>query len=507
MKNLLMICAFLVLNIVSIKANIIKTELIKGEIIFNIHYLESEPNDTLALYISNALMMLKGDRSNKYYKAARNGDGFFRFVIPVEESCGYLAICKKDKRDANHTYFLEMSSSHFWEVGDSIDINLSFKENSSGLGGEAVCSFKGIGAEKYNLVSELNQLRADPKGTLYKQKYLFNWSGNILENENFDRVFPIHRIKLKWLEEYKDRLSVLSYNVIKAGILYDQSSYLNFVVKFVKSGGFSALDSATKNRMFERFTSSHDYPNNYGISSVGLGNSIPYITFMINKNIAGSYLYTGGFSPEWIYDNIKKNSNKEIKETLIMNLLWVTKSSKNYNKIYENASNYITKKQYVRLYQDLRSRLSGDAVLDGILEDYYGKSKSLADFRNKVMLVDFWFTGCPGCAAYYKTVLSNTERNLIDNDKVVFVSISVDGSKAIWKKSVESGEYTSLKSVNLYTNGLGSKHPIISDYRIPAFPCVILVDKFGVIKFFNADILYNEVSLTAAIKELTEQIL
>ncbi|MBW3466863.1 TlpA family protein disulfide reductase [Arthrospiribacter ruber] len=87
--------------------------------------------------------------------------------------------------------------------------------------------------------------------------------------------------------------------------------------------------------------------------------------------------------------------------------------------------------------------------------------------RDRIVLVDFWFTGCGACVKFYRDVLSKLEEEYSGQGNIEFVSISIDGDPELWKKSLQSGKYTSPHATNYYA---GPDHKILADFRISSFP-------------------------------------
>src|SRR5690606_27115828 len=113
--------------------------------------------------------------------------------------------------------------------------------------------------------------------------------------------------------------------------------------------------------------------------------------------------------------------------------------------------------------------LKGAPIPEDSFMDVEGKEVKLTDFKHKVMLVDFWYTGCPGCAGN-KKAMEPVVRMFRNNPDVEFISISIDEDKAKWTKSVRAGTYSGEHDINLYTKGLGSEHPFIEKYNINSYP-------------------------------------
>ena len=130
--------------------------------------------------------------------------------------------------------------------------------------------------------------------------------------------------------------------------------------------------------------------------------------------------------------------------------------------------------------QVISGEATGQQAYDFSLPDSSGKIVSLSDFRGKVVFIDFWFTGCGACEAFYQKQLSKVERVFSGRGDVTFISISIDRSREMWLRSVRGDLYSSDKySINLYTNGLSDRHPVIERYHIFGYPQTFLIDRQG----------------------------
>lgn len=138
-------------------------------------------------------------------------------------------------------------------------------------------------------------------------------------------------------------------------------------------------------------------------------------------------------------------------------------SLKNWVKEYELAWRKLTK---------------GKIAPEFSIIDTKGDTVSLDDFSGKIVLLDFWFTGCAGCIQMVPA-LKKVEKYFSNNPNVVFLSVSIDKDKKTWLKSVAGSEYSSGRSINTYTNGQGQDHFIISRYKVTSYPTLFLIDHIG----------------------------
>lgn len=128
----------------------------------------------------------------------------------------------------------------------------------------------------------------------------------------------------------------------------------------------------------------------------------------------------------------------------------------------------------------MQNRLSkGSPAYNFVLEDSKGRYKRLSDFLGKTVFLDFWFTGCTGCAQLYKNALEEIENEYVADTSVVFISVSVDTDKTTWLESIQSGMYTSKHAVNLSTGKMGKDHPVVNQYGVSFFPNTFLIDSAG----------------------------
>lgn len=160
-------------------------------------------------------------------------------------------------------------------------------------------------------------------------------------------------------------------------------------------------------------------------------------------------------------------------------------------------------KQYI---SDLRKKRTTRAKsFQFTLEDENGKMITNTDLKGKVLLLDFWFTGCRGCLALHKN-MAPVKEYFKNNPDFRYVSISVDKKKQNWLSSLKSGDYTDNSDVKLWAGEQNHKHPIIRYYQIASYPTLILISKNDKVVAINPPNPYTEKNKNTLIEMINEQL-
>ena len=189
-----------------------------------------------------------------------------------------------------------------------------------------------------------------------------------------------------------------------------------------------------------------------------------------------------------LYQKLKNKYDGILRERVLTKYLIRRSSTGETNDDYEICLRDAIAHAENHLYKDaLQSQLSSFAkkaeAFNFSLPDTTGKIITLNSLRGKVVLIDFWFTGCRPCMDLAKKLHTDVMPQFNTKD-IVFVSINVDEDKTRWLKSVREGKYTASGSVNLFTEGLAFDHPLIKYYNIQGCPALLLIDDEG--KIFSA---------------------
>jgi len=179
------------------------------------------------------------------------------------------------------------------------------------------------------------------------------------------------------------------------------------------------------------------------------------------------------------YNYFKCHYTGLLREKIITYLILSAPQSNDVAYCYEDAIKYITNKDYIIALNNRCQCAPGSVAYNFILSDTNNVTHRLTDFRGKVLVFDFWFTGCGNCRELTPK-LRAVEDQFKNNSNVVFISVSSDKSLSLWKNSIKSRFYTtSSDEINLYSNGNGQSDILYQKINFSGAPTLRLIDKKG----------------------------
>lgn len=122
------------------------------------------------------------------------------------------------------------------------------------------------------------------------------------------------------------------------------------------------------------------------------------------------------------------------------------------------------------VYQQLKHLEAGQPAPDFKMQSIDGKQMSFADFKGKVIYVDFWATWCGPCRQQLPH--SKELKKVLEGKDIVFLYISTDTNIDAWKKMVTDQQ---LPGVHLLAGNTG----IQSRYNVTGIPKYLLIGKDG----------------------------
>jgi thiol-disulfide isomerase/thioredoxin len=136
-------------------------------------------------------------------------------------------------------------------------------------------------------------------------------------------------------------------------------------------------------------------------------------------------------------------------------------------------------KEVVRLCEiEQREKQTGGRDLGFKLIDDAGHSITKESLKGKVVVMDFWYTGCKGCVQMVPA-LSKVEEFFKGDTNIVFLNVSIDENKDRWLQSIQHKKYTTGNGKSVYTGGEGSKHHIIKNFGVGSYPSIFVMNDRG----------------------------
>ncbi|MCU0390790.1 MAG: TlpA family protein disulfide reductase [Thermoflexibacter sp.] len=142
-------------------------------------------------------------------------------------------------------------------------------------------------------------------------------------------------------------------------------------------------------------------------------------------------------------------------------------------------------KQEIR--DGLKKKLLNEPIPDFKLLDLEGKNLSLADFKGKTVIINFWATWCEDCTTALPFLQKILEKYK-GNSSVIFLFVSTWENQGDIKKTIsnflEKHEYKFPVFIDKYNR-------VSVDFKVGSIFAKIIIDKNGNIRFKNTEIIEN----------------
>ncbi len=125
----------------------------------------------------------------------------------------------------------------------------------------------------------------------------------------------------------------------------------------------------------------------------------------------------------------------------------------------------------------------GRPVADFTIADTAGIKHSLATYRGRYVLLDFWGHWCSPCIKAMPKVNALHQQYA---SKLAIIGIAMEGATSApqWKKAIRQHNVPGLQLSELQT----AEGPVISGYNVTAFPTYMLLDPKGVLVMSTNDV-------------------
>jgi thiol-disulfide isomerase/thioredoxin len=179
------------------------------------------------------------------------------------------------------------------------------------------------------------------------------------------------------------------------------------------------------------------------------------------------------------YDYFKKHYAGMLREKILSLLMLSAPESNDVAYCYNDAIKFITDNEFRLALDNHCQCIPGHPAYNFTLSDTNKAPHHLTDYKGKILVLDFWFTGCGNCRELTPK-LRMVEERFKNNNRVLFISISSDKNLSVWKNSIKSGLYTtSSNEINLYTAGNGTNDPLYKKTNTYSSPTLKLIDDKG----------------------------
>lgn len=387
-------------------------------------------------------------------------NGKFSFVIPANES-RYVSIFLPDKYSKKNLVL------YLVEPGDNIVMNISLQE----------ILFFGKGAAKYTFqykTSILPGISWTPE-ELRKMEGKKGYDYLVRCKEKYDSLFEC---KLQILNEYKGKITSSAFK----RIFTDNEAERLFTLYKSFDFWFYYPVSPQERQQQVAFYKSHYSNVRHSIRDDGsLIMSKFYSDWLIHK-IKLDLLVKNYPKPYTlvlmdVVSLIKKNFTGLLKEKLLITaLLHFPPVEKSGIVSLKEIEPMITEPYFKNLFHHCKEKIPGALAYSFTLIDEMGKAIKLGTFKNKVVVMDFWITGCV-FSKDAKEGLKKIKETFAGDTSFVFISVSAEKKRSKWLEGLQDSSYNIKGDINLYTGGLGSDHTLLKKYDYQSYPKILIIDK------------------------------
>ncbi|UUC44182.1 TlpA family protein disulfide reductase [Flavobacterium cerinum] len=413
-----------------------------------------------------------------------NDSGHFSQNIKIENRNTYASFEMQDNRISSSTgryYNLSqperanpLNELYLFENGDSVKVLIQ-KNNS--------LTFRGKGSEKLNCQYQIFNLFSQPKIILSRAIAL----------ENKSELHKAIQLEITSIKAQKSQLEALlsSYSSKLGKDIYEQISLdaislLKQQIYYKLPNYYLRFPSQKEQELVRSYfqsVDSLDFDETF-LSEDAKARSAYYTAMLLEREVTKLILFKENrnsykdFSFDELFNNIKNGYTGLVRDNLILLSFenYAIKKADDIKRMYKPAhktvNNQVIKEQLTRLIEKYNA-----PAFPFVFYDAENNPHRLQDYKGKVIVMDFWFTGCVPCTMVAKAMHPIFEKYKKRND-IVFITVSTDPRER-WLKSIASGQYTSNGMINLYTNGKGFNAPMIAYYKFAGFPQQLIIDKNG----------------------------
>ncbi|NGM67324.1 TlpA family protein disulfide reductase [Sphingobacterium sp. SGR-19] len=441
---------------------------------------------------------------DRQYSRTELVDSITRFTIPLSTAINYgrIVFTSGELREGKSPVNLNYRNNLFlFEHGDTIQVHLYPKKIRN-------VAFSGNRANKYTALYEVSN-----KKVLDTQTN--NRINDLEERNEIGAIFEVMQVWADSLNRVLDLiLSGAGHSLnpqIRERVLFDNSAFTYKVMRTkmdrlvrTKTDDVKVLQlihSFLSQRAFEHRSMLNEpvAASSYGwcdmlLTNERLRNKVKYI--LANESTSNGESIGKALSERYI-------GNVRSKLFYLAMLANLDADGTIRNSLQDKLDNTDLYWEGARAFV---ARSEGSPAFNFEMVDVDGVTHRLRDYKGKVVIIDFWFSGCIACM-YLTKEMHEAVKFYENSDDVVFVSLNFDRYPDFWKRSLASGKYTHESGVNLWSGETAINHPIIGHYGIQSFPSLYIVDKDGLLveKGVNGLFTKEDPSATDKFKALVDQ--
>ena len=339
--------------------------------------------------------------------------------------------------------------------------------------------YSGRGSSRLKWQDSLNLIFYDEYSNRLKAK-----DGDALKQlaSVYDCLDSICDMQLKYLSTKKSNLSPVVFTLLQMDLLAQAEAQKDYYIIYSNS----RKDASTLQIMRQSLNGYHNRGWKHLANLIELHPDVAaasasvYGCIFSRYNIDSFLIQGKPFNTSQYVDYLIKNYPGLLREKLLVSVISDRRHrDSDLATTISKARVYIKNADFLKLVSQIGARnTAGVKAFNFNLSDSDGEMHRLSDYKSKVVVVDFWYTGCANCIGMNRK-LKEIEQSFKQDTNLVFVSISTDPNKKMWMESMKTGKYTTDDRVNLYTNGQGTSYPMISYHSITAYPTLLLIDKEG----------------------------
>ncbi|MEN9685426.1 MAG: hypothetical protein RLZZ28_1212 [Bacteroidota bacterium] len=173
----------------------------------------------------------------------------------------------------------------------------------------------------------------------------------------------------------------------------------------------------------------------------------------------------------------KDNTGSPVSSLVLMVVMKIFESPAQLEDVYTQLKSSAKKTIYARQVEEylVTSKIGvvGSQALDFTQNNVDGKPVTLASFRGKYVLVDFWASWCRPCRAENPNVVNAYQQ--FKNKNFTVLGVSLDQSKPNWLDAIKNDNlsWTQVSDLKQWNNEVAQL------YRISSIPDNLLIDPTG----------------------------